>query len=78
MRKRHYLPFLFYFLSTLIGSKPWKHPCLTEEFQLNRKGKPLFFSPFEFNLLCGRCPRAVNEGGREESFKFFGLFGFNV
>ena len=57
MRKRYLLP--------PTGFKLWKHPCLTEEFHLNSKGKPFYFCP----TMQG-CYALDSEGRREETFKF--------
>ena len=58
MRKRYLLP--------PTGFKLWKHPCLTEEFHLNSKGKPFYFCP----TMQG-CYALDSEGRREETFKFW-------
>ena len=48
MRMRYLLP--------PTGFKLWKLPCLTEEFQLNSKGKPSVLTPpCKAVLLDGRC-----------------------
>ena len=57
MRKRYLLP--------PIGFKLWKHACLTEEFQLNSKGKPFYFCPTMQGCFAGwKRLWTVKEGGR--------------
>ena len=57
MRKRYLLP--------PTGFKLWKHPCLTEEFQLNSEGKPFYFCPTMQGCFSGwKMLWTVKEGGR--------------